>query len=94
MSLGTPVYILIIQLMFAGYGQAILLFPIIWYVIKPGDVAGPLNEKWVIGSLVIGLSALWIFSIVGIVRGMLPMTHLAAIVGIIITWFGCKMAAR
>lgn len=84
----------IIQLMFAGYGQGILIFPILWYALRVWK--GGMNVKYsiVIYSLVIGWIVLWVTSFIAIRNENLILSHLAAIFGIAIVWAGVHASTK
>lgn len=83
-----PLSYKIIGLMFAGYGQIILLFPILWYSINFPERFQNINYKIVVSTFILSWLVIWTLSIKGIFQEQLYLSHISAVVGIIISWTG------
>ncbi len=97
-SAGEDLYMKIVQLMFAGYGQAILLFPIMW-ILSRSEKSKLSNTPTIVG-LSLGFVALWSISLYGILADKpiffekLIWTHIAAPIALIISSIGVFLASR
>lgn len=97
-SAGGNLYLKLVQLMFAGYGQAILLFPLIWLSAR---YEVQRYTAWpAIAGLIVGFIVLWSLSLYGILAQetaiveRLVWTHLAAPLALAAAAGGALMARR
>jgi hypothetical protein len=91
-SVGGPLHLKIVQLMFAGYGQAILLFPILLYASRHPNQLSSFDSRKATGGLIGGFIVLWAFSLWGIISENLVPNHLSAVFGFAVAGFGVFLA--
>jgi hypothetical protein len=73
----------IVQLMFAGYGQGVLLFPIIVAASRLGDDRRRLRAIPTVVGLIIGFVILWVISVLGILTNDLVKSQIAILIAIV-----------
>jgi len=97
-ALGTDIWAQrVVQLMFVGYGQAILLFPILWCASRSPINSTQFNAKEGIIGLILAVLVLWIVSICGIVidwKYSPVLTYSGPVVALLIAWLGVRSGTK